>query len=73
MADLLHHTEPSNNKQVIGKYDIFIAPQLPAPTTSKLAHVQLRDDRSMILTLREWTSCKCIGWPSSYDDLIANG
>ena len=59
-ADLLHHTEPSNSKQLIGKYDIFIAPQLPAPTTSKLAHVQLGDDRSIVLTLREWTSCKRI-------------
>ncbi|CAO3684438.1 unnamed protein product [Umbelopsis ramanniana] len=56
MKNLLHHTEPSNSKQIIGKYDIFIAPQLPAPTTSKLAHVQLGDDRSIVLTLREWTS-----------------
>lgn len=74
IADLLHHTESSNSKQFIGKYDIFIAPQLPAPTTSKLAHVQLGDNRSIVLTLREWTSCKHIHCGLfQYDNLIANG
>ena len=58
--DLLHHTESSKGNPTIGRYDIFIAPQLPAPTTTKLAHVKLGDDRSIIVTLREWTSCKCI-------------
>ncbi|CAO3676952.1 unnamed protein product [Umbelopsis vinacea] len=56
LNNLLHHTEQSKTIPVIGRYDIFMAPQLPAPTTKKHANVQLGDDRSIILTLRDWTS-----------------
>jgi len=56
LNNLLHHTEESKSNPVIGRYDIFIAPQLPAPTTKKNAHVALGDDRSIIMTLRDWTS-----------------
>ncbi|KAM3582084.1 GPI transamidase component [Umbelopsis sp. WA50703] len=56
LIDLLKHTSEQREKSTIGKYDIFLAPQLPAPTSTKRAHIQLSNDRSMIITLREWTT-----------------
>ncbi|KAG2179107.1 hypothetical protein INT43_001957 [Umbelopsis isabellina] len=56
IIDLLKHTSEQREKSTIGRYDIFLAPQLPAPTSTKRAHVKLGNDRSMIITLREWTT-----------------